>query len=153
MEIIVTRTRIAGTLPHYVYRALVSADSVEAENREHTGTVAGPDIVGRHPCVRIAPLIAPFRYFMTPLADRSPLAARIGRVARRIETLVVRTIFPEMTASSVPIVFQLDHDPGEACIWTDLHDLTGAFDRLEPDIEILTAFDLGLRQGDGRRVA
>lgn len=27
MEIIVTRSRIAGRLPHYVYRALVPADN------------------------------------------------------------------------------------------------------------------------------
>lgn len=37
MEIIVTRSRIAGTLPHYVYRALVPADKVIAERRAMTG--------------------------------------------------------------------------------------------------------------------
>lgn len=153
MDIIITRTRLAGTLPHYIYRALVPAGSVAAERRERTGTVAVPAVAGRLPCVRIAPLIAPDRYFLMNCAERTGLASRIGAVGRRIETLIIRTIFPEMTADSVPIAFLLDHDPGDACVWTDIENLAGAFDRLEPDLGIITAFDLGLRQGDGRRAA
>ena len=84
---------------------------------------------------------------------RSGLAPRIGALARRIETLVIRTSFPEMTATSTPIVFQLDTDPGDACIWTDIDDLTAAFDRLEPRSDLLCVADLGLRQDDGRRAA
>ena len=63
MEIIVTRSRIAGTLPHYVYRALVPADKLSSQRRALAGTVAGPTIAGRIPCVRIGPLLAPERYF------------------------------------------------------------------------------------------
>jgi len=153
MEIIVSRTRIAGALPHYIYRALVPAEAVAAERRRLSGTVAGPRIAGRLPCVRIAPLLAPERYFEMGHVERSALAPRIGRLARRIETLIIRTIFPEMTADSVPIVFELDHDPGDSCAWTNIDDLTAGFDRIEPRIDILTAFELGLRQGDGRRAA
>ena len=58
-----------------------------------------------------------------------------------------------MTADSVPIVFELDHDPGDACVWIQIADLTAAFDRLEANLDILTAFDLGLRQGDNLRAA
>ena len=67
--------------------------------------------------------------------------------------MVIRTIFPEMTAGSVPIIFQLDHDRGDASVWTDVEDLTAAFDRLEPVLVILTVFDLGLCQGEERRAA
>lgn len=63
MEIIVTRSRIAGTLPHYVYRALVPADKLSCQRRALAGTVAGPTIAGRIPCVRIGPLLAPEHYF------------------------------------------------------------------------------------------
>src|SRR3546814_8800834 len=115
MEIIVTRSRIAGSLPHYVYRALVPADGVPSERLALAGTVAGPASVGRIPCVRIGPLLAPERYFETPHHQRSVLASRIVVLTRRIETLVIRTSFPEMTVASTPIVFQLDTDPGDAC--------------------------------------
>jgi len=153
MEIIVTRSRIAGTLPHYVYRALVPAENVTAERQALTGTVSGPGNIGRFACVRVAPLLAPEHYFEMAYAERGKLASRIGALARRIETLIIRAVFPEMTADSTPIVFQLDDDPGDAFTWTDIDDLTGAFDRLEPDFHILTACDLGLRHGDGRCAA
>ena len=153
MEIIVTRSRIAGTLPHYAYRALVPADKVAAERRALTGTVVGPKHVGRLPCVRIAPLLAPNRYFAMAHAERAALASRIAALARRIETLVIRASFAEMTAAFTPIVFQLDSDPGDAFTWMDIDDLTAAFDRLEPRYGDLTAFDLGLRQDAGRCAA
>src|SRR3546814_19083227 len=76
MEIIVTRSRIAGSLPHYVYRALVPADGVPSERLALAGTVAGPASVGRIPCVRIGPLLAPERYFETPHHQRSVPASR-----------------------------------------------------------------------------
>lgn len=153
MEIIVSRSRITGTLPHYVYRALVPADPVAEDRRKLAGIVVGPEVAGRIPCVRIAPLIAPTRYLAMDHVERCALASRIGKLARRIETLIVRTLFPEMIADSVPITFQLEHDPGDACIWADMNDLTASFDRIEPNANILTAFDLGLRQGDGLRAA
>src|SRR3546814_16332315 len=83
---------------------------------------------------------------MSPV-ERAALAPRIGALSRRIELLIIRSIFPEMTADSVPIVFELDHDPGDACVWIQIADLTAAFDRIEANLDILTAFDLGPRQG------
>ncbi|MGE4410434.1 MAG: hypothetical protein AB7D33_07685 [Sphingobium sp.] len=153
MEIIVTRSRIAGTLPHYVYRALVPADKVAAERRALTGTVAGPKPVGRLPCVRISPLLAPDRYYAMPHAERAALASRIAALGCRIETLIIQASFPEMTAAFTPIVFQLDADPGDAVIWIEINDLTAAFDRIEPRFADLAAFDLGLRQDAGRCAA
>jgi len=85
--------------------------------------------------------------------ERGALASRIGALARRIETLIIKTNFPEMTADSPPVIFQLDSDPGDASIWFHMDDLTDAFDRLAPRLDILTAFDLGLRHGDDRHAA
>lgn len=153
MEIIATRSRIAGTLPHYVYRALVPAETVSPERRALGGTVAGPTIIGRIPCVRIGPMLAPTRYFEMAHHQRSGLAYRIGALARRIETLIIRASFPEMTADFTPIVFHLDTDPGDACTWADIDDLTDAFDRLAPQYDVLTVADLGLHHDDGRRAA
>ena len=153
MEILVSRSRLAGTPPHYVYRVLVPADGVAAERRAIGGVSAAPGIAGRIACVRMAPLVAPARYLAMSPAERAALAPRIGALGRRIELLIIRSFFPEMTADSVPIVFELDHDPGDACVCVHIADLTDAFDRLEPDLAILTAFDLGLRQGDQLRAA
>ena len=153
MEIIVTRSRIAGTLPHYEYRALVSADAIDEVRRKRVCVIKAPAVAGRVPCLRIAPVIAPDRYFELNFAARDALGLRLGALARRIETLIVRIIFPEMTADFLRPVFTLDHDPGDACTMTDIDDLTGAYDRLGPIFDILTAFDLGLRQDCERRAA
>jgi hypothetical protein len=81
--------------------------------------------------------------------ERTALAPRVGAVGRRIEWLIIRAFFPEMTAQSLPIVFQLDHDPGDACIWADADDLTGVFDRVEHEFASLTAIDF--RSASGRQ--
>lgn len=153
MEIVVTRSRIAGTLPFYEYRALVSADSVPMERRGRTCAVKAPKVAGNVPCLRIAPVIAPARFFELNDAGRSDLAAHIGILAKRVETLIVRIIFPEMTADVLRPVLPIDHDPGDAAVWTDIEDLTGAYDRLAAEGDILTAYDLGLRQDCERRAA
>jgi len=153
MEIVVTRSRIAGTLPFYEYRALISADAVDIERRVRTCVVKAPKVAGAIPCLRIAPVIAPDRFFDLTDAGRGALAAHIGVLAKRIETLVVRVIFPEMTADLLRPVIPIEHDPGDAAVWTDIDDLTGAYDRLATDCDILTAFDVGLRQDCERRAA
>jgi hypothetical protein len=153
MEIIVTRSRIVGTLSLYEYRALVPAEAVEMERRTRTCAFRAPKAAGSIPCLRLAPIIAPDRYFAMKDATRNDLAAHIGILAKRIETLIVRMIFPEMTADLLRPVIPLDHDPGDVCIWTDIDDLTGAYDRLAAEGDILTAYDLGLRQDCERRAA
>jgi hypothetical protein len=153
MEIIVSRSRIAGVLPHYIYRALVPAEGIAADRCAIAGTVTAPRIAGRVACIRIAPLIAPERYLEMHPVERTALASRVGAVGRRVEWLIIRTFFPEMTADSLPIVYQLDPDPGDACFWADVDNLTGIFDTVEPGFASLSAIDLGLRQGDSLRAA
>ncbi|GLI98194.1 hypothetical protein [Sphingobium sp. BS19] len=154
MQIIVSRTRLSGTPPDYEYRALALAEGLTAERLARAPTVPGPKSTAQIPCVRIAQLIAPERYFTIERDhDRAELATRILIVARRIETLIVRSIFPEMTADWLPITFRVEHDPADAATWTSIDDLDGAFDRFKPDRDILTAFDLGLRQDSDRRAA
>src|SRR3546814_16969455 len=77
------------------------------------GVSVAPRVAGRIACVRVAPVVAPERYLMMSPVERAALAPRIGALSRRIELLIIRSIFPEMTADSVPIIFELDHDPGE----------------------------------------
>src|SRR3546814_7183516 len=59
MEILVSRSRLAGTPPHYVYRVLVPVDGVAAERRALGGVSVAPRVAGRIACVRVAPVEAP----------------------------------------------------------------------------------------------
>lgn len=132
-------------LPFYEYRALVPADAIDAVRRKRVCITRAPRVAGGVPCVRTAPVIAPDTYFDLTAGYREIMGARVGPLARRLDALIVRTVFPEMTEDLLRLVITLDHDPGDACIWTDLDDLTSAFDRLEPLRDRLTAQDLGLR--------
>ncbi|WP_458733067.1 hypothetical protein [Sphingobium xenophagum] len=81
------------------------------------------------------------------------LAARLNLVARRIEALIIRTVFPEMTARLTPLTLALESDPGEASCRVAVADLNAAFDRIAPEIDTLMAADLGLYQGCDLRAA
>ena len=81
MKVIVSRSRIAGALPHYVYRALVPAEGVAVERIASAGTVHAPGVAGRIACIRIAPLIAPERYLAMHPVERTALASRVSKVA------------------------------------------------------------------------
>lgn len=153
MDIIVTRSRIPGTLPFYEYRALVLADTLNDERISQVSTIVAPRVAGKATCVRIAQVIAPERYFALPNCRRIDIAARVGLLAKLVETLLVQAVFPEMTADILPVVFQLGNDPGDACTWTSIDDLTAAFDRLEPQWAQLTASSLGLTEDRHLRAA
>ncbi len=153
MEIIVTRSRIAGTLPLYEYRALVSADAVDEARRGQACLVKAPRVAGSVRCLRTGPVIAPDRYFELAPAAREILGSRIAALARHIDTLIVQLIFPEISGEKLRPVITLDHDPGDVCVRTDIDDLTGAYDRLASRHDILTASDIGLGEDCARRAA
>jgi hypothetical protein len=153
MDILATRTRIAGTPPHYGYRALVPVTALSDERRRWITPVVAPDHCRRQTCARLAEVIAPAGYFTLPPRERVDLAPRIARLARRIEALITRILYPEMTADRIPIVFRVDHDPGDAAMLVTIDDITGAFETLESEAVWLTAFDLGLRQDRERHAA
>ncbi|WP_150295066.1 hypothetical protein [Sphingobium estronivorans] len=153
MDIIVTRVRLAGAALLFEYRALVPWAALSTDRQAILPPVRGPHIAGRAQCVRLAPLIAPDRYFAMSEPERSYLARRIGLVARRVETLVVRAVFPEMTADMLPIHYRGDHETGDACHCVPIIDLATAFDRLEPALDALMACDLGLYQGCAQNAA
>src|SRR3546814_11212994 len=59
MEILVSRSRLAGKPPHYVYSILVPVDGVAAEPRALGGVSVAPRVAGRLAWVRGAPGVAP----------------------------------------------------------------------------------------------
>ncbi|MCG2841266.1 hypothetical protein L6Q21_09765 [Sandaracinobacter sp. RS1-74] len=153
MDIIAFRTRLAGTLPFYEYRALVPATEIHDARRAFVTPIKAPRTSGPPAMVRLAQIIAPDDYAAQPHRDRMNVSGRIALLAKKIETLIVRTLYPEMTADIIPVIFRLDHDPGDARARVAIDDLTGAFTRLEPQADCLMAFDLGLRQDCERRAA
>lgn len=153
MEIIVTRSRIAGMLPHYEYRALISADAVDETRRGRACLVKAPKVARYVRYLRTGPVIAPDRYFELDAAAREILGSRIGALARQIDSLIVRLVFPERTADQLCPVITLDDDPGDACVRAEIDDLTGAYDCLASRYNDLTAGDIGLRQDRARHAA
>ncbi|SNS68698.1 hypothetical protein SAMN06295912_11281 [Sphingomonas laterariae] len=144
MDIVITRTRIAGTLLFYEYRALVPLDSLDVERRSLVRSIPLPRPAGSGRCVHIAQLIAPDFWFRLDMRARADLGRRITRVARRVEVMLVRACFPEVTSDLVQVVYRNAADPGDACWWIAIDDLTGAFERLQTLMPVLSAADLGL---------
>lgn len=153
MHVIVSRSRIAGTAPLYQYRALVPLSDVAAHRRTRCVVLRAMLDNQRVLSARLADVIAPNVWFERDLAVPCGLAARLTLVAKRVEALIIRTLYPEMTAQLPPLTFVLDHDPGDASSRVAIADLNAAFDRLAPDIGTLMAADLGLFQGCERRAA
>ncbi|HEX7783437.1 MAG TPA: hypothetical protein VF509_11585 [Sphingobium sp.] len=153
MDIIASRTRITGSDPRYSYRALVPLDEIDPARRHRVAILRVQTTTTRLPCTRIADTIAPDRWFERNLAVPCDLAARLNLVARRVEAILLRSVFPEMVTHLAPLALLLDHDPGSAVHRIATIDLNAAFDDIAPRIDMLLAADLGLYQGANRHAA
>ncbi|WP_066768075.1 hypothetical protein [Sphingobium sp. CCH11-B1] len=153
MDVIVSRSRIPGTASTYQYRALVPLAEVAVSRRPRCVVIQAPIGNGRVPSTRIADVVAPTAWYERELATPLGLAARLNLVARRIEALIVHTVFPEMTARLIPLMLALDFDPCEASYRVAVAELNEAFDRFASGIDTLMAADLGLYQGCDLRAA
>ncbi|MDE8652150.1 hypothetical protein [Novosphingobium album (ex Liu et al. 2023)] len=153
MDLILSRTRIAGTASLYSYRALIPLDDLAPARRHRVAILQASTPAGRLPCARIADVLAPDRWFGREFAVPCGLAAGINLMARRIEALALGFAYPEMTARLTPPTLRLDHDPGDACRRIAVIDLNAAFDALMPHIATLAAADLELDRGHERRAA
>nr|WP_086493710.1 hypothetical protein [Novosphingobium panipatense] len=152
MDVIVSRTRIAGCAPLYSYRALVPLEGVAPDRRHRVAVLHVQTVTIRAACTRIADTIAPHRWFEQDMAVSFGLAAQLGLAARRIEVLLLQSVFPEMTTWLAPIALRLDHDPGSASYRVATIDLNAAFDAIAPHIDTLTAAELAPPRFTDRRV-
>lgn len=153
MDVIVSRTRIAGCAPLYSYRALVPLEGVDPDRRHRVAILHVQTATIRSACTRIADTIAPHRWFERDMAVSFDLAAQLGLAARRIEALLLQSVFPEMTTWLAPIALQLDHDPGSASHRVAAIDLNAAFDAIVPRIDTLTVAELAPPRSIDRRAA
>lgn len=146
MDILVTRKRIKGTLPHYEYRLFVPFDQLTPERqrlihyRTDFGKAGGPH-------ARLTEVIAPIDYLrMEPGLARFDVGRSIATVAKRIEARIIGALFPEMTAPIVPILYLGTSNLDDAQIFTRTGDLVGRFDWLARMAGELSADDLGLAE-------
>ena len=153
MQVTLTRRRIRGTLPHFEYRVLIPFDaiSVERQNLIHIRSDYG---VKPGPWARTRDVIAPMAHLrMAPGLTRYDRARSIDQLAKRIDTLLVRHFFPEMTAAVLPIVFLAETDPDDGFIYTDIVELTGRFEQFASRGPALSMADLDLNRPDQARAA
>lgn len=108
MQIIATRKRIGGTLPLYEYRVFVPLSALSAARQERIHYRCDFAHWGE-PLARIAEVIAPIGYLqLAPGIARFEAGHAIAATAKTVEALLVRALFPEMTAERVPILFPGD---------------------------------------------
>lgn len=153
MQILATRRRIAGTLPHFEYRIFVPFDQISVErqnlipNRSDYGFKGGP-------WARMREVIAPMDYLrMAPGLSRHDCGRPIEALSKRIEAILLGALYPEMTAVVVPIVLAVPSNPDDSLIFTDISDISGRFLALNQLGERLTSEGLGLRAMHHSRAA
>lgn len=153
MDVIVSRSRIPGAASTYMYRALVPLADVTAARRSRCVIIQARFGGVRIPSTRIADVVAPHEWFDLELARSCGLAASLNLLARRIEALIIRTAFPEITVRLTPPMLALDFATENASYQLAVADLNAAYDRFAPGIDTLMAADLGLYQGCDLRAA
>lgn len=133
MQILATRKRIAGTLPHYEYRLLVPFDQIDPRrsrliaNRSDYGVPGGPH-------ARLPDILAPLDWLrMSPGLTRYEVGRDIDRVARHLEAVFIASLYPEMTANPVPLIFHGTADLEDAIIVTAINDITDGYRFLRHD--------------------
>ena len=144
MEILATRTRITGTLPLFEYRLFVPLDGLSPERqrlihyRTNFGRIGGP-------FARMPEIIAPMEYLeLEPGLRRHEVGQKIARAAKRIETVLIAALYPEMTARPVPLLFQAAEEHNDAMIFTRADDLVGRYEWLASIAGHVEAAELGL---------
>ena len=129
MEILSLRTRITGPAPLYEYRVLVPFEAISVERQSlihyRTGLAKRDGLFAR-----LADVIAPMDNLPTASGlERYQRAQPIITVARRLETIILAVLFPEMTATIAPLLFLVETEPDDAEIHTRIDDIAGRYER------------------------
>lgn len=144
MQILIARKRIAGTLPFFEYCALVPFDQISVERQNRISYRSNFGYKGEL-WVRLPEVIAPMDWLRSPPSvAKHETGKHILRAAKRIETVLVRANFPEMTKETVPIIFQAEQDYDDTLTHTHVGDLVDWFSRWDGDLDAISAESLGL---------
>lgn len=148
MQIIATRTRAAGHHPDFAYRLYIPFDQLSPERQSLIAyrTNFGHGRASEH-LARLSEVIAPMTHLeMRPGPARYKQGRTIDLVAERIEAVLVRRLYPEITAVVLPVLIRVPANPDDAAIYTSVADLTGRYQALAAQIDELTADALGVAQ-------
>lgn len=141
METLATRVRVTGASPRYQYRlyAPFPALSPERQSLIHYHSDFGH---GRGLLARMTEVIAPMSWLvMPPGLEKAAQGRAIHELAAAIEATVLSAIFPEMTASPVPLLFAHPEELPDAHITAVVADIMGRFVRLTADAAALDHLD------------
>ncbi len=127
MRIIASRKRISGMPPLYEYRLVVPLDQLPSNRVALIATRSDFGIPGGlH--ARLADVIAPLDWLrMEPGPERHDLGRDIRRVAKHLETVFLTALYPELTASPVPLLLQVDEEPGDSLIDATINEITDGY--------------------------
>lgn len=134
MNIIAMRKRIGGTLPLYEYRVFVPFSALSAERQARIHYRCDFARWGE-PLARIAEVIAPMTYLrLAPGLAKHDAGRAIAATAKEVEAVLVRALFPEMTAKLVPLLFNgIDGRPDLRLVAT-VDDLAGR----QPELAVVS---------------
>ena len=125
MQIIATRKRIGGTQPLYEYRIFVPFSALSAARQDRINYRC--DFAQRgEPLARIAEVIAPIDYLrLAPGSAKHAAGLALIVTAKTVEAVLVRALFPEMTAERVPLLFHGRDGLADVRLAAIVDDLTG----------------------------
>ena len=141
METLATRVRVTGTSPRYQYRlyAPFAALSSERQSLIHYHSDFGHR---RGLLARITEVIAPMAWLeMAPGLEKAAQGRAIHALADAIEAKVLAALFPEMTASPVPLLFACPDELPDERVSAEVTDIMGRFARLAADASALDRLD------------
>ena len=141
METLATRVRVTGASPRYQYRlyAPFPALSPERQSLIHYHSDFGH---GRGLLARMTEVIAPMSWLeMSPGLEKAAQGRAIHDLAAAIEASVLAALFPEMTASPVPLLFAHPEDLPDERFAATVADIMGRFVRLSADAAALDHLD------------
>jgi hypothetical protein len=147
MDIVTSRTRIGLDPPTYAYRLYVPMFELSPERQRLISYRSNFGIVARDAfLVRIDDVIAPMAHLETPVGpERYAQAKAIEDVASRLSAIIMRALFPEMTAETLQFRFLVPSAPPNAIVRASIQDLTARYETLRTLLATFTPELIGAR--------
>ncbi len=147
MEIVASRTRIGPDQPTYAYRLYMPMSELSPERQRLISYRSNFGIDARDAYLaRINDVIAPMAHLETPAGlERYTQAKAIEEVASRLSAIILRALFPEMTAETLPFRFLVRAAPPNAIVRASIQDLTARYETLRTLLATLTPELIGVQ--------
>ncbi|MDF0491503.1 hypothetical protein PX554_25630 [Sphingomonas sp. H39-1-10] len=147
MDIVAFRTRIGQDQPIYSYRLYVPMSELSPERQRLIPYRSNFGIGARDVYLaRTDDVIAPMAHLDTPPGpERYAQAKAIEDIASRLSAIILRALFPEMTAETLPFRFFVPSAPPNAVVRASIQDLTARYETLRTRLATFTPELIGAR--------